>query len=338
MFVKRKKIRLYGGVLLKILVYVSTFYFLYQSLFNDEIKPEIWFSELMHLVRHTAGIYVLAALILIFFNWGLEAKKWQKLAVKVEPISFWQAYRAVLVGICLGFITPNRIGDYAGRIMALQSRQRLDAVGAIFLGRFCQLFITVAMGSVSLFYFLYNFLNLPGAVLLGLASSLIIVNAFLFLLFFQPGIMVTAATALPFAKTLIRYITVISTYSASELSVVLQLSLWRYGIFLSQFMLLLYAFGIHLSWWQLALGVSSTFLLKSVVPSISALSDLGMRELSAMFFFSLLNQNKLLVMSASLSLWFINIALPSLVGLIFVWQLKIKSSRIKQKNKFISVS
>jgi uncharacterized membrane protein YbhN (UPF0104 family) len=81
----------------------------------------------------------------------------------------------------------------------------------------------------------------------------------------------------------------------------------------------------------MALGVSGTFLLKSVVPSVSALADLGMRELSAIYFFSLLGQSSLSVMSASLSLWFINIAIPSLVGLLFIWRLKWK---IKRKRKF----
>jgi hypothetical protein len=50
-----------------------------------------------------------------------------------------------------------------------------------------------------------------------------------------------------------------------------------------------------------------------------------MRELSAMYFFSLLQQDKVLVMSASLSLWLLNIAVPSLIGLILVWQIKLKS-------------
>jgi len=75
----------------------------------------------------------------------------------------------------------------------------------------------------------------------------------------------------------------------------------------------------------MAMGITSTFLLKSVVPSFTALTDLGIWELSAMYFFSLLHQNKVYVMSASLSLWFLNIALPRLMGLIFVWRLKTKN-------------
>jgi len=74
----------------------------------------------------------------------------------------------------------------------------------------------------------------------------------------------------------------------------------------------------------MAIGITSIFLLKSVVPSFTALTDLGIRELSAMYYFSLLLQNKVYVMSANLSLWFLNIALPRLMGLIFVWRLKTK--------------
>ena len=68
--------------------------------------------------------------------------------------------------------------------------------------------------------------------------------------------------------------------------------------------------------------MSGTFFLKSVVPSVSLLSDLGMRELSAMYLFGLLGQERLQVLSASLGLWLLNIAVPSAVGLFFVLRLR----------------
>ena len=316
--------------MLKLFILAGTIYCLYQTIIGEGQKPETWFLELISALKNGRGAFIFLALGLITLNWGLEALKWQKLAAKIEPLSFWQAYRAVLVGVCLGFITPNRMGDYAGRIMELQSRQRLEAVGAIFLGRFCQLSITVATGSVSIFYFLACFLNLSFGILASVATTLLFLNGGIFLLLFRPSILLTAAAAIPVLNRFIRYVSIISIYTVAEVRHLLWLSFWRYGVFLGQFMLLLYAFGVQVSWYQMALGVSSTFLLKSVVPSVSALADLSMRELSAIYFFSLLGQSSFLVMSASLSLWFINIGIPSLIGLAFIWRLKWK---IKTKKK-----
>ncbi|GEO04049.1 hypothetical protein AAE02nite_17130 [Adhaeribacter aerolatus] len=329
----KKKISNWSWVILKLSILTGTFYLLYTSVIGDRQEPETWFLELLRALKNGKATGILLAFGLIFLNWGLEAKKWQKLAAKVEKLSFWRAYRAVLVGICLGFITPNRLGDYAGRIMELQSRQRLEALGSIFLGRFCQLSITVAAGSVGVFYFLANFLKPDLSILVGIATTLLLVKGSIFLLLFRPGILLNAATAIPFLNRMLPYVNIISTYSVAEMRSLLWLSLWRYGVFLGQFMLLLVAFGVQVPWYEMALGVSSTFLLKSVVPSVSALADLGMRELSAIYFFSLLGQSSLLVMSASLSLWFINIGIPSLIGLCFIWRLqwKVKSKRKRKK-------
>ena len=64
--------------------------------------------------------------------------------------------------------------------------------------------------------------------------------------------------------------------------------------------------------------MAGTFLLKSLVPSLNALADVGVRELSATHLFGLLGQSALPVLSASLSLWVLNIALPSAAGLVLV--------------------
>jgi len=150
-------------------------------------------------------------------------------------------------------------------------------------------------------------------------------NLCLLFILFQPRIILNIISAVTILKQYNRFVSIMGLYTKSEISVLLGLSGLRYGVFVLQFGLLLYAFGVQISLWKMAMGITSTFLLKSVVPSFTALTDLGIRELSAMYFFSLLQQNKVYVMSASLSLWFLNIALPGLVGLIFVWRLKTKN-------------
>ena len=128
----------------------------------------------------------------------------------------------------------------------------------------------------------------------------------------------------PPARRFLPYLRVLARYNFSELAYTLFLASTRYAIFTLQFGLLLCAFGVKLSFLKYVSGISSAFLLKSVVPSLSALTDIGMREVSAMHFFSLFGEPELNVLSASLSLWFLNIVIPSALGLIFVARLKFK--------------
>ena len=58
------------------------------------------------------------------FNWGIEAKKWQVLMKPIEDLSWWTACKATLTGLSFAMNTPNRIGEYAGRILYVKKENR----------------------------------------------------------------------------------------------------------------------------------------------------------------------------------------------------------------------
>jgi uncharacterized membrane protein YbhN (UPF0104 family) len=266
---------------------------------------------------------VLLAVALVRVNWCVEAWKWWHLARHLEPVSFRRSFRAVLVGLTLGFVTPNRVGDYAGRIMELKSR-RLDALGAVFLGRYGQLVVTVLAGTAGLLYFLLTF-YLPGypASGLGVVTAALLLNAAVLLPLYQSRLLLAVLSAIRPLRRFRRFVAVMPTYSARAIHAVLALSALRYGVFCTQFGLLLHAYGAQAPLGPGAAAVAGTFLLKSLVPSLNALADVGVRELSTTHLFGLLGEPVLPVLSASLSLWIINIALPSAAGLVFVLRLKV---------------
>lgn len=325
----------FGLLFIKALIGLGTFYFLFIAVFKEGLEVEGWLARLWAAFGQGAAGPILLALALMVANWGLEALKWQLLSRKVEHLSLWQAFQAVLVGMCLGFITPNRLGDYAGRIIKLKSRRRLEALGAVFLGRFCQLLITLSLGSMGWVYFAAQASGQPFAGFFPLLIGfLTLLNGGGYALLFHPRMLMGLVAATPFLNRFLSYLSVISRYETGELARLLAWSAGRYLVFLSQFLLLLGAFGVQEALFPMAMGVASTFLLKSALPSFNAFTDLGTRELSALFFFSLLGQDKALVMSASLSLWLLNLALPSLGGLLLFWRIKLKSlDKGKKKNK-----
>ncbi|PVY40135.1 lysylphosphatidylglycerol synthase domain-containing protein [Pontibacter virosus] len=308
----------------KIVVVLLTLYFLYLAIFTAPDTLLSWRAILRAARQSDYTFLLILSALLIPANWGLEAWKWKILGQKLERISYLRAFRAVMVGLTLGFITPNRLGDYAGRVLELKSKERLEGIGAVFIGRFCQLVATVLVGTFGILYFaLLLYWKTYPAICLSVFFLLLALNAAMLLLIFNARAMVALVSAVGPLRKLTKYLAIMGRYTFGEMNRVLLLSLLRYFVFLLQFVLLLFLFEVRLNPVEYVSGVSTAFFLKSVVPSVSLLSDLGVRELSAMYVFGLLGQERLQVLSASLSLWLLNIVVPSAVGLFFVLRLKL---------------
>ena len=307
----------------KIGVTLLTLGLLYNSIFAAPDTAAAW----RHLLATTLGgagrPAVLLALVLVPVNWGLEAWKWYRLARHLEPVTFGRSLRAVLVGLTLGFATPNRVGDYAGRIIELKSR-RVSALGAVFLGRYCQLVVTVLAGLAGLLYFLLTFyLNGYPAAGLGVVASALLLSGLVLVPLYRSRLLLAALGQWRPLRRFRPALAIMPTYPARALHAVLAISGLRYAVFCGQFLLLLGAYGVGSPLGPGLAAVAGTFLLKSLVPSLNALADVGVRELSATHLFGLLGQPALPVLSASLSLWVINIALPSAAGLLLVPGLRV---------------
>ncbi|TGD82453.1 lysylphosphatidylglycerol synthase transmembrane domain-containing protein [Hymenobacter wooponensis] len=317
----------------KLLVTLLTLGLLWYSVFQDADTATAWRGLVTRTLSGEGRLPILLALALMPANWGLEAWKWWRLARHLEPVSFRRSFRAVLVGLTLGFVTPNRVGDYAGRIIELKSR-RLDALGAVFLGRYCQLVVTVLAGTIGLLYFVLRFyLHSYPATGLGLVVAVVLTNLAVMLPLYRSRLLVAAVMAVRPLRRFRRFLAVMPTYPAWDLTAVLLISGLRYAVFCAQFGLLLVAYGAHAPFVPGAAAIAGTLLLKSLVPSLNALADVGVRELSATHLFGLLGEPVLPVLSASISLWVINIALPSAVGLGFVLRLKVFRKRGKTSLK-----
>jgi hypothetical protein len=106
------------------------------------------------------------------------------------------------------------------------------------------------------------------------------------------------------------------------------LSIIRYLIFSTQFYLALRLMGIHFTVFQCMMVIPVIYLALAAIPTV-ALTELGVRGSVSVFLFGLLAGANgldagatLAVVSASTLIWLINIALPSLAGVLVVFRLK----------------
>lgn len=306
-------------MLIKILIFgfVGT-YMVYAIRNKQNFGAE--YKSLVLDITPSYGYLLLIPIILFIFNWAIEAVKWQYLTREIEKINFLKAFRGILTGVTLGFATPFHLGDYVGRILQLENSERAKSIGAVFISRIAQFYITLVCGSTSLLYFIIKVENFDTLFKSVIIFFVIITNIlFIALLLFHNNVLFIFKEV-KVLKRFYRYFEIITHYTFNEISYVLFLSFIRYFIFSSQFVIILYFFGVSKDIGVLILGVNFIFLAKSIIPTFF---DLGVRETSAVYFFEHFNNNTDKVIFASLSLWAINILLPALIGMFLIFRIKI---------------
>jgi len=115
---------------------------------------------------------------------------------------------------------------------------------------------------------------------------------------------------------------VLQSVERSTLFKVLLLSLLRYVVFSTQFYLLLRAFALQIPYPTAFMLISVIYLVVTAIPTV-ALVDLGIRGSVSVYFLGLYFHNgqaAFLILSASTLIWIVNLALPALAGILFIYR------------------
>ena len=264
-------------------------------------------------------------LLLTPVNWGFEALKWQILLRRVERTTFRDAYRAVLVGLSLGFALPAQLGDTAGRVLSLRTDARAGAIGASLVSGGMQFYVALVFGAVAWAYHLTVALErdtVAGRWLLVLLTGLSGLGILFGLV--RRGLIGWLSTRPPLRR-FASYWDVAGQYDDREIELALGAATVRYLIFSAQFYMAMRLVGIGLPPDISASGIGVVFLVKTVMPAFNLLSDLSVREAAALWVFAPFGPSAgavSVLITATLTLWIANILMPVLVGLMWVWRLK----------------
>ena len=266
--------------------------------------------------------WAIVLLLLTPVNWGLESLKWWILLQRVERTTFWAACRGVLAGLSLGFALPAQLGDTAGRVLSLRTKARAEAIGASLVSGGMQFYVALVFGAVAWAHHLTvapERNTLAGRWLL----ALLLVMSALGIPFglVRRRLLGWAATRAGLRR-FANYWDVAGQYSDREIGLALGAATVRYLVFSGQFYVAMRLVGITLPPGVSTSGIGVVFLVKTVTPAFNLLSDLGVREAAALWTFAPFNQSAPVLITATLTLWIINILMPVLVGLIWVWRLK----------------
>lgn len=261
--------------------------------------------------------------LLMPLNWGLEGLKWRILLKEEEQLSFSQAMKGVLCGVAVSTVTPNRTGEFAGRIFLLKKADKLKAAFLSMLGGASQLFITMSMAALTFFFTRGTW---GGEFALGLNALSVIA---LFATALALMILLLSRLLLDRERSSsnkwIKALSGVKALGLKTLLLVTGLSFLRYVVFFFQFYLLLQLLGAEVMFSSALALIPLTFFAIAIVPTF-ALTEIGVRGAAAMVIFEVATTNTTAVVAASFLLWIINVAVPALVGCLFVFRLKFFSS------------
>jgi hypothetical protein len=269
--------------------------------------------------------YLLAAVFLVLVNWGLEAFKWKLLVRGIAPISFFKAYKAVLSGVSFSITMPNRVGEYVGRIMYMPDGSRLKTISATIVGSLAQLQMTVFFGIIGMIILKQQLLvNYPAFIIWYqfIVYGLIFLLLVLALLYFKIHYVFDFFSKWFKSNRYLYLIESVKDFNISFLTKLMFISFLRYSTFLLQYILIFHLFGVSISEWLIVWSMSVVFLALAVIPSITLL-ELGLRGEISLKIFGIFSANSLGIGLTSVTVWFINLIIPAILGTIFLFSIKL---------------
>jgi uncharacterized membrane protein YbhN (UPF0104 family) len=269
--------------------------------------------------------------LLMPLNYALESQKWRLMVRPFYPdLRLVPATIAVFAGMAAGIFTPNRIGEYAGRILFLREGKRIEAIIATFVDRICQLFVTLVGGLLALgALFLLADRALPAKILRDPISQgififlSIVLGTLALLLMLAPKRFAGMIPSKWNKATWVRKTRfALQNLEFSRVVQVLGIAVLRYFVFSSQYVLLMYAFQYEGNWAEAYAMVALIFLGKSVLP-VMGVFELGVRESVALLVMTAFGVAATTALGSTLMLYLVNILLPTLLGVVAMQRIKV---------------
>ncbi|WPR72486.1 hypothetical protein SLW70_04920 [Flavobacterium sp. NG2] len=300
-------------LLIKILIVVGAFYFIYNQLANNDKLDWVQFKSVFKKNQSVLGVSFI--LLLSVLNRYFEILKWQNLASQIRHITITESTKQVLAALTAGVFTPNGVGEYAGKALYFS---KSNAKKVVFLNLICngiQMVLTVVFGLFGLLYFnaLYHVITSKTvAILFGICVSIVGV------LFFSKKINIKGYSI----EKLIGKINAIPK-EIHQRNILL--GFCRYLVFSHQYYFLFLGFDVELPYLTLMSAVTTVYFLASSLPSFQFL-EFAVKGSVALFFFGILGVNEWIIIFVSTLMWFLNVVIPVIIGSFYV--LNFKTSEI----------
>jgi hypothetical protein len=291
-----------------------------------------WKASLDRICRAVTGplswrLWLAAALMPV--NWGIEARKWQLALRPIGGIAYFKAFKAVFTGTTMASFTPNRMGEYVGRLLYVPPGHRIESISLTIVCSMAQLLITLLSGLAGI---LYLHRSLSGHIIAhqntGLWLNVLLVLvvmllASLTIIYFRLSWLLRILGRITLLAKYQVYLKVLQNFEATLLLRILFLSFGRYLVFIVQYGLVFPLFGVMLATGELGAGMSVVFLVMAIMPTFTFLTELGLRWETSIQVLEIFSANTIGIFAASFAIWLINLIVPALIGSLLMLSIKL---------------
>jgi hypothetical protein len=267
-----------------------------------QIKKISWSTDLFK-DFNLFSLFLVVALVPL--NWFCEFKKW-KISMRYISDSFKNKAikNAFMAGIVTGMLTPNMLGNFVGRMFYFPRKYRLEIIILTTYSNLSQFIWSIIFGVISIVVISFNS-SVP-----FFSLSILIIGFLLIFYFYIDRFLLL----FPFLKKWVKRF--ISFNLTNQLK--WQLLLWsgvRNLIFSVQFLFVLHFFNQDISL-QLLLWIWQVYLFVTLSPSLF-LGKIVIRESIAVWVLTAAGINPTIVVFSSLTIWLLNLFIPTITSLIF---------------------
>ena len=260
--------------------------------------------------------FLFAAVLLMPVNIFLESTKWRLFVNEFQKdFEIGDALKSMLCGSFFGFISPNRVGEFLGRLKRIDKGSRSRALTAGYCGGLAQFIVTFSFGIYMGGRTIMHHANMKSMDVysIPLALAIIIIVS---LIYFNLKWVLVKVSAFPLLRKITSKYPLEYDVPKKKLLFILLITVFRYLVYVSQYVYLLYFFGVDLSFERFFSAVSSMLVIHTMFPSVPFI-DLGVKGSALVLILEKFSHNELGIGLAVFTIWIINIIIPAIIGYYF---------------------
>ncbi len=288
------------------------------------------FTSLVSIMRNVKPFYLVLSLFLLIPNIFIQWYRWNALVrIRYKHAGFRSTFPSLLIGLSFGLLTPGRMGEI-GRAWFTEYEDKPVLAGYTLLEKFYGQAALLIMGIPALFYFFHEILIHNSAMYISLVIIYLLLTVFVLFSVLYPHKIVGSVKNISFIQRskLLKNISLgFEQFNRFESIRLFILSCAFPVVYIFQFYVIMSSFG-DFPFFSGMITLTAVMLMNILAPFF--FGNLGIRELSAIYFLGNTGLPAEAAFDGSLILFLINLIIPALAGyVLFVTKFKKTDNGIK---------
>ncbi len=302
-----------AAIILKILISAALVVFLVNRISLTRLIEA--FDNINYIFFSVGVLFAILNIFSQYIRWRYILK------IQNNSVSKLDSIKSLFAGYSAGIITPVRVGEYFGRKIPLKEFTITEVITMTVVDKFSLLLNVIFWGGLTSIFFLSFYYKVSYLIVTSLFVLFSFFFYLIFMLLFSKKFYLYVHDRLKKIKVKFKIIrTIVQQIGRLEETSFLKLTslaLLNYTILIIQFAVLVLTFEPNGAYMNFILCSVLMFFAKTLVPAVT-FGEVGIRESASVYFLGIYGVDEAAAFNAALMLFFLNLLLPSLIGLYFI--------------------